>query len=121
MRIIGTVAIAVFTSCACASGAQAHAVLDQASPRVGSTVQNAPDEIILLFTEALESAFSWIEVRNASGARVDTGKAHVGSADRTKLQITLKSLLPGCYKVFWQVLSVDTHITKGSFAFCVVE
>lgn len=121
MLIIAAIAIAILTSFAAGRGAQAHAVLDHASPRVGSTVQNALDEIILWFTEVLEPAFSRIEVRIASGARVDTGKAHVDRADRTKLQVPLKSLLPGRYEVFWQLLSVDAHTTKGSFAFCVGE
>lgn len=103
MRITAAIAIAILTSFADASrGAQAHAVPDHASPRVGSTVQNAPHEIILWFTEALEPAFSRIEVRSANGARVNIGKAQVDRADRTKLRVPLKSLLPGSYKVFWQ-------------------
>ena len=98
--------------------AQAHAMLDHASPAVGSTVA-APKAVTLWFTEALEGAFSGIEVRNAQGANVEAGKAGVDGSDRTQLRVPLKALPPGLYKVNWHVLSVDTHRTEGSFTFKV--
>ena len=98
------------------AAAQAHAFLDHAEPHVGSTVQTAPRELSLSFTQNLEPAFSTVEVRDANGARVDQGKAQI-SAD--VMHIGLKPLPPGTYKVHWHVLSVDTHTTEGSFSFQV--
>ena len=102
-----------------ATGAYAHASLDRADPRVGSTVAAAPRTVSLWFTEKLEPAFSTIEVRNAAGVRVDQGKARVDRANRNLLQVSLKPLPSGTYKVHWRVLSVDTHTTEGSFSFQV--
>ena len=99
------------------SAADAHAMLDHASPAVGSTVAKAPSRLILTFTEPIEPAFSGATVRNAAGQRVDTG-ARAGSG-KTALEVSLKSLPPGTYKVNWHVLSVDTHKSKGSFSFTV--
>jgi methionine-rich copper-binding protein CopC len=99
--------------------AQAHAMLDHASPLVGSTVATAPRAVALTFTQKLEPAFSTVRVVNASGARVDQGKAQVDPGSRTVLSIGLKPLPPGTYKVFWKVLSVDTHATEGNFSFTV--
>ena len=96
----------------------AHAQLDHAAPKVGSTVDQSPKEVVLWFTEKLEPAFSSIEVRNEQGATVSTGKATV-VGDRTQLRVPLKSLPPGAYKVIWRVLSVDTHRTQGDFTFRV--
>jgi methionine-rich copper-binding protein CopC len=96
--------------------AQAHAFLDHAEPRVGSTVPTAPRELSLSFTQNLEPAFSTLEVRDANGARVDQGKARI-SAD--VMRVGLKPLPPGTYKVHWRALSVDTHATEGSFSFQV--
>jgi methionine-rich copper-binding protein CopC len=96
--------------------AEAHAFLDHADPRVGSTVQPAPREISLSFTQELEPAFSTVEVRDANGARVDQGKARI-SADT--MHVGLKPLPPGTYKVHWHALSVDTHMTEGTFSFQV--
>lgn len=98
--------------------ARAHALLDHASPAVGSTVRTAPRKISLWFTQKLEASFSTIEVRDVGGARVDAGKAQVGG-DGTELQAGLKVLRPGAYQVHWRVLSVDTHTTEGNFSFSV--
>jgi methionine-rich copper-binding protein CopC len=95
----------------------AHAMLDHASPKVGSSSPTAPHEVALWFTENLEPAFSTIEVRNESGALVSSGKAHLGAGN--ELRVGLKALGPGTYKVRWRVLSVDTHRTQGDFSFRV--
>ena len=96
--------------------ARAHAFLDHASPLVGSTVPAAPREVVLTFTQNLETAFSTAQVTDSSGARVDQGKAQVSGSAMT---IALKSIGPGSYKVNWHALSVDTHTTQGRFGFHV--
>jgi methionine-rich copper-binding protein CopC len=101
------------------AAALAHAMLDHASPPVGSSVNAAPSEVVLWFTQDLEPAFSQIEVRSESGSIVSGGKARVDRADRTRLRVPLKPLAPGTYKVIWRVLSVDTHRTQGDFIFRV--
>jgi len=99
------------------AAASAHAFLDHANPKVGSTVATAPKELRLWFTEKLEPAFSTAEVRNAQGTVV-SGKAQAGG-DGTELRVPLKALANGTYSVSWRVLSVDTHRTQGSFTFRV--
>ncbi len=96
--------------------AEAHAFLDHAEPRVGSTVPTAPRELTLTFTQQLEPAFSTADVRDSSGARVDQGRAQVSG---TVMRVGVKSLPPGTYKVHWHALSVDTHTTEGTFSFTV--
>jgi methionine-rich copper-binding protein CopC len=102
-----------------ATPAFAHAMLDHASPLVGSTVATAPRELVLWFTEKLEPAFSTVEVRNAQGVTVQNGKAQLDRNDGTQLRVPLKVLPGGTYQVIWRVLSVDTHRTEGSFTFRV--
>jgi copper resistance protein C len=101
------------------AAAYAHAFLDHASPKVGSTVAGVPKELLLWFTEKLEPAFSSVEVRNAQGVIVQSGKAQAVRGDATELRVPLKALPPGTYLVTWRVLSVDTHRTQGSFTFKV--
>ena len=96
--------------------AHAHAFLDHAEPRVGSTVPSAPRQLSLWFTQNLEPAFSSADVQDANGARVDQGKAQISGA---VMRVGLKPLPPGTYKVHWKVISVDTHPTEGSFSFRV--
>jgi methionine-rich copper-binding protein CopC len=101
-----------------AAPAQAHAFLDRAEPRVGSSVSSPPRQVSLWFTANIEPAFSGAEVRDSTGARVDQG-ARVDPANRRLMRVSLKPLRPGSYKVHWRVLSVDTHTTEGSFSFQV--
>ena len=99
--------------------AHAHAHLDHAMPGVGSTVTPAPREVVIFFTEALEGKFSSIVVRDAKGAAVQDGVAGLDPGNRAQLRIKLKPLPPGTYKVFWRILSVDTHRSQGAFSFRV--
>ena len=98
--------------------AQAHAMLDHANPRVGSSVRTAPRELTLWFTQNLEPSFSTVNVADASGQRVDAGGARINGSI---MRIGLRSLRPGSYRVNWHALSVDTHRTEGSFSFTVGE
>ena len=97
---------------AAASAAHAHASLERASPVAGSTVSDAPKEVILTFSEKLEPAFSHIAIMDADGAQGNDGKTQV---DGNTMHVRLKSLGPGTYKVNWRAVSVDTHATQGSF------
>jgi len=96
------------------SSAWAHAFLDHADPRVGSTVVGAPREVSLSFTQDLEPAFSTIEVTGPSGQRVDEGKPLI---EGKVMHVPLRADRPGTYRVKWRVLSVDTHATEGAFSF----
>ncbi len=99
------------------AGAEAHAFLDHAEPRVGSTVRTPPPQVRIWFTENLEPAFSSVQVINEGGQRVDKGDSQADPSDSALLRISLPSLAPGRYKVIWRVLSVDTHVTEGDFTF----
>jgi methionine-rich copper-binding protein CopC len=100
-----------------AAPAAAHAFLDHADPRVGSTVQASPGNVRLWFTEPLEPAFSRVHVVDASGRTVDAGDAHVDASDPSVLSVSLPTLAPGTYRVQWRVVSVDTHVTEGDYTF----
>ena len=95
--------------------AEAHAMLDHASPAVGSTVSTSPGQVTLYFTEQLEPKFSGAEVRKGAGNRVDRGVSVSGKV----MRVSVGSLAAGTYTVTWHVLSVDTHKTQGSFSFTV--
>jgi copper resistance protein C len=115
----GMRALALLTALAVAPLAIAHAFLDHASPRVGSTVQGSPGEVKLWFTQELEAAFSSIRVLDKDGRQVDKQDKRVDPSDRTVMSISLPPLQPGSYKVVWRALSVDTHVTEGDFTFDV--
>ena len=115
MRIVIAISSALLTLVA-AEATLAHAFLDHAEPRVGSSVATAPRQLSLWFTQNLEPAFSTVEVQNSAGGRVDVGKPRIGA---NVMRVGLKPLPPGTYRVLWHALSVDTHTTEGNFSFHV--
>lgn len=118
-RTLSGLALAGVLGCAGASAAHAHAFLDRASPAVGSTVHTPPTEVRIQYTEELEPAYSTAHVEDAAGATVSTGNSHVDPNERSVLIVPVGALKPGRYKVIWKVLSVDTHVTNGTFNFTV--
>ena len=111
--------IALLSSLMTAATAFAHAFPDHAEPAIGGTVHEAPMAVHIWFSEKIEPAFSRIEVVDAAGQRVDSGKAIVDMQDPRLLSVALKKLVPGIYKVTWHVVSADTHRTAGAFSFTV--
>jgi methionine-rich copper-binding protein CopC len=101
------------------STAWAHAFLDYAEPRVGSTVTNAPTEIKIWFTQELEPVFSTLEVQDAQGQEVDKKDAHLDDKNTSLFIVSLPALPDGTYTVTWHAVSVDTHRTQGSFEFTI--
>ena len=100
------------------SHAWAHAYPAVSTPNNGATVKESPHEVRIQFTEGVEIAFSQITVKAANGEVVSQGKLRQLASDI--LAIDLKPLSTGNYRVEWQVLSVDTHVTDGTLRFTVV-
>jgi methionine-rich copper-binding protein CopC len=102
----------------CAGQASAHAFLKTAEPAVGSTLQQPPTQVAILFTEGVEPKFSTIAVQDSAGTSMVAGTVHL-VGDDTHLAVGLKPLKPGTYTVTWHATAVDTHKTEGSFTFTV--
>ena len=99
--------------------ASAHAFLDHADPKVGSTVDQPPTEVKITFTEELEPAFSTITVSTSDDKQIDKKDTHLDDNDKKLLIVSLPTLPPGTYKVHWHVVASDTHTTQGDFKFTV--
>lgn len=95
----------------------AHAQLRSATPAAGGDVTVPPTEVVLSFSEPLESAFSSVVVRDAVGKRVDKTDSHVDQGDKTTMRVSLPQLEQGIYIVQWRALTADTHRTEGAFIF----
>ncbi|ECG0109852.1 copper homeostasis periplasmic binding protein CopC [Salmonella enterica] len=110
----------LLTSSFFSTPALAHAHLKSAEPAAESTVESAPGQLTLHFTEALEPTFSTADVRDSQGKTVKTEKAVVDDTDKNVLIIPLGDVLPsGKYTVDWHVVAVDGHKTQGDYTFTV--
>jgi copper resistance protein C len=98
-------------------GGWAHAFLNHAQPAVGSQIHSAPAQVKIWFTEKLEPALSKIQVFDISGQEVDKRDVKIDKSNAALLTVSLSELKPAKYKVLWRAVSVDTHVTTGSFTF----
>ena len=117
VRIAAVLAVALTLGLPAVAGA--HAFLDHAEPKVGSTVADSPPRVAVHFTQSVEPAFSTVQVSAADGKRVDQADVKVDPADPATLTVGVPKLPAGTYKVEWKVTSVDTHRTHGTFEFTV--
>jgi methionine-rich copper-binding protein CopC len=95
----------------------AHAFLVKAHPAAAEKLHAGPAKIELHFSEALEPTFSGVTVTNAAAAEMSAGPA---AASGTEMDLPLKALKPGRYRVRWHVVSVDGHRTEGKYDFLVL-
>ena len=99
-----------------AAPAFAHAFLQSASPKVGSTVSAAPREVRVTFSEGIEPAFSKVTVSGPPGFG-GSGSARPEDGARTLAAPLRGPFPPGDYVVRWRVVSTDSHTTQGTFHF----
>jgi copper transport protein len=100
--------------------AGAHALLRESDPAAGSSVDRAPDRVVLTFTERPEPGLSSIRVLDSGGRQVERGQAALVQGSPVQLAVGLGDLGEGTYTVAWRVVSRDDgHVTDGAFAFGV--
>ena len=99
--------------------AYAHPVLLESQPANLARLANAPTEVKMRFSEAVEIGFSRVEVLDSSGKRVDNNDlAYDGS--ELSLKVTLGQLKDDIYTVKIRVLSkVDGHVVDYTTLFAV--
>jgi len=120
MSIQGLLAAATFAfASAVAPSAFAHAKLQSSDPQAGSTLDTAPQQVRLKFSEALEPAFSRIRVTGPGNREVPVAAAAVDKADPTVMTAPLPKLSAGEYRIQWTAMARDGHKVKGEVAFKV--
>jgi copper transport protein len=102
--------------------AGAHALLRDSEPADGASLDRAPRQVLLTFTERPEPQLSTVHVLDTAGRQVEAAKAAPVAGRPLQLVVPLGELPDGTYTVSWRVLSADDgHVTAGSFAFGVGE
>lgn len=118
MKIVTNTALAIAAAGLLFSVADAHPRLKAAGPAPGSVVSTSPKAIRIQFSEAVELAFSGIELKNAEGKSQPVGTPTLAAKDKAQLIVPVNSeLAPGKYTVSWHAVGDDTHKQEGSFNF----
>ncbi len=100
--------------------AHAHANLVRSEPAVGSTAPSAPEALVLVFSETLDTRYSRVKLIDSRGRVVDEGPGTVDAADPHILRLALGDLPEDSYVAEWRNRStVDGHIRAGIVPFGV--
>jgi copper transport protein len=104
----------------CPSIGYAHARLESSDPAAGSILPVVPPTITMVFTEAIDPAYSSASLVSASGETVSAITLSVDPANGEHVTLTIASPSQpsGTYTVVWRVLSaVDGHAGSGTLSF----
>lgn len=103
-----------------AGHAEAHANIVRSDPPAGASLQTAPKEVRLEFSEDLDPAFSRVQLLNSKGQVVAPGPGTIDAAAPKVLLLALSDLPNDSYTAVWRVRSAaDGHVTEGNLPFGV--
>ena len=96
---------------------EGHAVLKDSSPMANGTVEGPDVPIRLHYNVRVDAALSKLELLHPDQSTTSLAIGKQPAADT--LTSEAKGLKPGSYKIRWQVLAPDGHITRGEVPFTV--
>lgn len=94
--------------------AWAHPAYKDSDPKAGATVSAPPTELWVEFTESIEEGY--VHVYDPCGERVDHGEPE-RNLTNDRITVGTHGDKAGAYRVHWEVLGSDSHITRGEFSF----
>ena len=97
--------------------ADAHAILKESSPAPNSTVAGPDVPVKLQFNVRIDAGRSKLQLVNPDNSIVDLTVEKQNAPDTLIAKMT--GLKAGDYKIRWQVLAPDGHITRGEIPFKV--
>ena len=111
----GTAAVAVLL----AGGGfiEGHAILKESSPAANATVAGPDVTITLKYNVRVDSTRSKVQLSRPDQSVIELPLEKQASPDTLSTKAT--GLAPGAYKLQWQVLAPDGHITRGVVPFSV--
>ncbi len=99
------------------TAAQAHAIVLRSTPQANASVSGQGLAIEIRFNSRIDAGRSHLKIFAREGEGVSLPLADSTSEDTLKAQAT--GLAPGSYRLHWQTLSPDGHISQGDIPFRV--
>lgn len=97
--------------------AEAHAIIVAAEPALDAVVQRPSLPVRLRFNSRIDHERSRLTLIRPDGSSLPVPLAASGAPDTLAAEID--GLAPGRYRLRWQVLAIDGHITRGDIPFSV--
>ena len=107
-----------------AGPARAHALVTGSTPAANARLRQAPQQVVVRFNSRVDPARSQLLLaprREGAGGTADERALELlpGGPD-TELRAALPPLAAGRWRLRWQVLALDGHITRGDIPFEVL-
>jgi methionine-rich copper-binding protein CopC len=104
---------------AAAVPAGAHAIVVAAEPAVGAVVHGPKAQVVLRFNSRIDAGRSRLSLAAPDGTARALTLTPSDAPDT--LAASIDGLASGNYRLRWQVLAVDGHITRGDIPFTVAR
>jgi methionine-rich copper-binding protein CopC len=99
------------------TAARAHAIVVSSQPAAGAVVHGKTVEAVVRFNSRIDRERSRLLLIRADGSSTTLKLNDTPGPDT--LAATVGELSPGAYRLRWQVLAIDGHITRGDIPFTV--
>jgi copper resistance protein C len=116
-RFLATLAFAALAIFSIVRTAEAHAVLMESNPSLKAQVSGPDVPIQLRFNVRIDASRSRLTLVRPDGSAQTLELSSAISANTLTSQA--KGLAPGEYRLRWQVLASDGHLTRGEIPFTV--
>jgi len=104
-----------------ATVALAHAVLVSSTPEDGATIKAAPKQVVLKFNAKIDKKVTKVTLLDAKGHKIALVAPKNGYTAGTpaELIVPVPALKPGSYRLEYEVMATDGHITPGLIRFTI--
>ena len=99
------------------TAARAHAIVVSSQPATGAVVHGKTVEVVVRFNSRIDPVRSRLLLVRADSTTTTLALDDAQNPDT--LAATVGELAPGAYRLRWQVLAIDGHITRGDIPFTV--
>ena len=96
----------------------AHPRFERSEPSAGAHLDRVPTELRLVFSAAIERAFTRLQLLGPDSTEVPLGEIGLDSA-RVVTAAIRGALRAGTYTVVWQVAGADGHPIRGRYSFTI--
>ena len=99
------------------TAARAHSIVVSSQPAAGAVVHGKTVAVVVRFNSRIDPVRSRLLLVRADGSSTTLELSDTQNPDT--LAATVGELAPGSYRLRWQVLAIDGHITRGDIPFTV--
>ena len=116
-RLVAAFALTIALAFGNPERAKAHAIIVDSSPSVGTEVPGPDVAVMLHYNNRIDKSRSRLTLMIGEQPLVKLPIDEGGAPDVITAKAT--GLAPGAYRLRWQVLALDGHITRGEIPFVV--